>query len=185
MLVFIFLSCDQILKEGEPDEQPVNGQLVAVHYVGTIDETGEEFDTSKLFGDSDYSKPLSFRIGGGSVVPGFDVAVRSMTLGEACHVHIAAELAYGAEGSPARGMMPEIPPNANISFHLELMSIGADESKTKAAKDRLELARAEREAAAAERLAAQKEKVRPMEAMHLALNRGIIPHTKRGVGNTL
>ena len=65
----------------------------------------------------------------------------------------------GEEGSPARGMMPEIPPNADISFDLELMSIGADESKTKAAKERLEIARAERDAAAAERLKAQQEKV--------------------------
>jgi hypothetical protein len=57
-------------------------------------------------------------------------------------------------------MMPEILPNADISFDLELMSIGADESTTKAAKDRLAVARAEREAAALEREAEQKAKVR-------------------------
>jgi len=144
---------------GNPEQQPVNGQLVAVHYVGTLDESGEEFDTTKLFGDSDYSKPLSFRIGGGAVVQGFDLAVRSMCLGEKSHVKINSELAYGEEGNPARGMMPEIPPNADISFELELVSVGADESKMKAAKERLEVARAEREAKAAEREAAQKEKV--------------------------
>ena len=69
----------QIVKEGNPESSPDNGEQVAVHYVGFIEETGEEFDTSKLFGDSDYSKPLVFRIGSGAVIPGFD-AVRPIYL---------------------------------------------------------------------------------------------------------
>ena len=66
---------------------------------------------------------------------------------------------YFHQGSPARGMMPPIPPNSDLTFDLELVRIGADETKSKAAKDRLEIARAEREAKAAERKALEAEKV--------------------------
>ncbi len=82
-----------------------------VHYVGYIEETGEEFDTSKLFGDSDYSKPLAFRIGDGTVVPGFDAAVRSMCLGESCHVKIKAAAGCVLSSSP-RWLPWSVPPVA-------------------------------------------------------------------------
>lgn len=86
-------------------------------------------------------------------------AVRSMCLGEQCKAKIPAELGYGEDGSPARGLMPDIPPNADLEFELELMTIGKDDSQFKAIKNRLEVARTEREAAAAKRKKQQKEKV--------------------------
>ena len=50
-----------------------------------------------------------------------------MCVGESCKVKIKSHLAYGEAGSPAKGMMPDIPPNADLLFDLELLSIGADE----------------------------------------------------------
>ena len=61
---------------------------VSVHYTGTL-ENGEVFDTSKE------REPLSFTVGAGQMIPGFDAAVKGMKLKEVKTVTIPAEEAYG------------------------------------------------------------------------------------------
>jgi peptidylprolyl isomerase len=64
------------------------GDLVAVHYTGTLDD-GSQFDSSA--GGS----PLKFTVGSGQVIAGFDDAVTGMSIGETRTVRIPAEDAYG------------------------------------------------------------------------------------------
>jgi peptidylprolyl isomerase len=64
------------------------GDTVRVHYTGTLD-TGEQFDSSRGM------DPLSFTLGEGSVIQGFDDAVDGMEVGEAKRVTIPATEAYG------------------------------------------------------------------------------------------
>lgn len=64
------------------------GDLVSVHYVGTLD-SGEEFDSSRDRG------PLSFTIGNGEVIKGFEKAVLGLRLGETIKVRIEPSQAYG------------------------------------------------------------------------------------------
>ena len=45
------------------------GDKVAIHYVGTLDD-GEQFDSSRERGE-----PISFTVGGGMMIPGFDNGV--------------------------------------------------------------------------------------------------------------
>lgn len=73
------------------DERRVaaNGDAVRVHYEGKL-EDGSVFDSS------DGKKPLSFIVGAGQVVPGFDDAVRGLTAGETVEVSIPPEKAYGS-----------------------------------------------------------------------------------------
>ena len=66
-----------------------DGDLVEVHYIGTLDD-GSQFDASRERG-----APLSFTIGGGQVIPGFDEAVRGRKVGEVHTVRIEATDAYG------------------------------------------------------------------------------------------
>jgi len=64
------------------------GDQVSVHYKGTLDD-GEIFDSSEG------REPLSFTLGTGQVIAGFDVAVEGMQLGETRKVRIPPEEAYG------------------------------------------------------------------------------------------
>jgi len=69
-------------------EPAKNGDRVRVHYTGRL-EDGQVFDSSK---DGD---PLEFTVGQGEVIPGFDEAVRGMSVGDTRTVEIESEDAYG------------------------------------------------------------------------------------------
>jgi FKBP-type peptidyl-prolyl cis-trans isomerase 2 len=69
------------------------GDTVSVHYVGTFD-SGEQFDSSR-----DRDTPLTFAVGAGQMIVGFDNAVQGMKLGEIKTVRLAPADAYG-EKSP-------------------------------------------------------------------------------------
>jgi peptidylprolyl isomerase len=69
-------------------EPAKNGDRVRVHYTGRL-EDGQVFDSSKG-GD-----PLEFTVGAGEVIPGFDEAVRGMSVGDSRTVEIESEDAYG------------------------------------------------------------------------------------------
>jgi peptidylprolyl isomerase len=68
--------------------QAKKGDTVKVHYTGTL-EDGTMFDTSAE------REPLTFTIGGGQVIPGFDLAVIDMVPGEVRVTVIPSEEAYG------------------------------------------------------------------------------------------
>ena len=65
------------------------GDFVAVHYIGTLDD-GTEFDASRPRGAT-----LDFEIGSGAMIPGFDAGVRGMTVGETKTIQIEPADAYG------------------------------------------------------------------------------------------
>ena len=65
------------------------GSNVQVHYVGTF-EDGTEFDSSVSRGE-----PISFEVGSGQMIAGFDNAVVGMSVGESKDISLEPEEAYG------------------------------------------------------------------------------------------
>lgn len=69
-------------------QQAKQGDTVHVHYRGTLDD-GSEFDSSAG------GEPISFTLGSGEVIPGFEQAIEGMSSGEKKTQHIPADEAYG------------------------------------------------------------------------------------------
>ena len=68
----------------EPEVKPKQGDELTMHYVGTLSENGNEFDSSRGRG-----RPFKFVIGIGQVIKGWDEGVMEMALGERCVLHIS------------------------------------------------------------------------------------------------
>ena len=77
------------LVEGDGAEAAA-GQTVRVHYVGVSHSSGEEFDASYNRG-----APLSFRLGVGQVIAGWDQGVQGMKVGGRLQLVIPPQLEYG------------------------------------------------------------------------------------------
>ncbi len=65
-----------------------NGDTVQIHYTGTLAD-GTVFDSSQG------RDPLEFEVGSGMVIPGLDVAIPGMTVGDKKIVEIPCDQAYG------------------------------------------------------------------------------------------
>ncbi|KAF2000194.1 hypothetical protein P154DRAFT_435587 [Amniculicola lignicola CBS 123094] len=94
------------------------GDKINVHYIGTLDSDGTEFDQSYNRG-----QPLSFVVGKGQVIKGWDQGLLDMCPGEKWKLTIQPDWAYGS-----RAMGP-IPANSVLVFESELVSINGVESK--------------------------------------------------------
>jgi len=88
-----------------------NGDKVAVHYIGTLQD-GTEFDNSHKRG-----APIEFTIGAGQVIAGWEEGITGMQVGGERTLVIPPEKAYGD-----RGIGP-IPGGATLVFAVELVSI--------------------------------------------------------------
>ena len=91
-------------------EKPVEGQLVSVHYTGTLLD-GTKFDSSY-----DREQPIQFPLGIGQVIPGWDEGIALMSKGEKGMLYIPYYLGYGDR---AAGEL--IKPFSNLVFEVELV----------------------------------------------------------------
>lgn len=99
----------QDLKVGD-GASPKPGQTVTVHYIGWL-EDGTEFNNSRKLG-----RPAQFRIG--ELIKGWDEGLSTMKVGGKRVLYVPSNLGYGVKGSP-----PNIPPNANLKFEIELLGV--------------------------------------------------------------
>ena len=96
------------------------GMVVIVHYTGWLydaaapDHHGRKFDSSR-----DRGQPLSFPLGSGRVIRGWEQGVPGMKVGGKRRLVIPPSLAYGSRGA-GNGV---IPPNATLIFDVELLAV--------------------------------------------------------------
>lgn len=89
----------------------VSGKRATVNYTGWL-TNGKKFDSSVG------KAPLSFRLGAGDVIKGWDEGVEGMKVGGKRQLRIPPDLAYGQRGYPG-----VIPANATLIFDVELISV--------------------------------------------------------------
>ncbi|MFT4218851.1 MAG: FKBP-type peptidyl-prolyl cis-trans isomerase [Micropruina sp.] len=89
------------------------GNTVVVHYVGVAHSSGEEFDASY-----NRREPLSFRLGVGQVIAGWDRGVQGMKVGGRRQLVIPPHLGYGSRG--AAGV---IAPGETLIFVVDLLAV--------------------------------------------------------------
>ncbi len=99
--------------EAGTGETPAAGQTLVVDYTGWVSESGAKFDSAL-----DRGTPFEFVLGAGQVIAGWDEGLATMKVGGKRRLIIPADLAYGEEGKS-----PAIPPNAELTFDVELLEI--------------------------------------------------------------
>lgn len=88
-----------------------NGFTVTIHYTGWRPD-GTQFETSRLD-----NQAITFRLGGGKVIRGWEEGLRGMRPGGVRQLVVPPRMAYGRRGLP-----PVIPPNTTLVFEIHLVS---------------------------------------------------------------
>ena len=92
------------------------GDTLHMHYTGTLQD-GTEFDSSIPRGE-----PLSFTLGSGQVIKGWDQGLLAMCAGEKRKLVIPSDLGYGDSGAGDK-----IPGGSVLVFEVELIKIDRKE----------------------------------------------------------
>ncbi|XP_038073279.1 peptidyl-prolyl cis-trans isomerase FKBP8-like isoform X2 [Patiria miniata] len=99
----------KILNEGQgAATRPQRGELVTLKSKGLL-EDGTEVDCHE---------EVSFVLGEGDVVSAWDLCLSLMDLGEVSIIKTSPRFAYGI-----LGRLPDVPPNAEITYELELLNV--------------------------------------------------------------
>ncbi|KAH7321427.1 hypothetical protein B0I35DRAFT_408377 [Stachybotrys elegans] len=104
----------------ECDRKTTKGDVLSMHYRGTLADSGKKFDASY-----DRNQPFSFKLGSGQVIKGWDQGLLDMCIGEKRTLTIPPELGYGQ-----RAMGP-IPAGSTLVFETELLGIKGVETPKK------------------------------------------------------
>jgi len=123
---------DQADMKWQSGKQVKKWHNITVHYIGRLDD-GTVFDTSveevakacgKYMSGRNYDEGLSFAVGAGQMIAGFDKAVEGMNIGQTKTIHIEAKEAYGERSEKNIVKVPrdQIPDADKIEKGMKLAS---------------------------------------------------------------
>ena len=95
-------------------KKSVEGSQLKVHYEGWLAEDYKMFDSSRM-----KRRPFEFELGKGTVIAGWDIALKDVRQGTKMQIKIPAKLAYGSQGVSSMG----IPQNADLIFKVEVLKV--------------------------------------------------------------
>ena len=95
-------------------KKTLEGSRLKVHYEGWLADDYKMFDSSRA-----KRRPFEFELGKGSVISGWDIALKDVRQGTKMQIKIPAKLAYGRQGVNSMG----IPPNADLIFKVEVLKV--------------------------------------------------------------
>jgi FKBP-type peptidyl-prolyl cis-trans isomerase len=106
----------RILENGHGREVQAS-DVLTVHTTGWLyDETAPDHRGEKFWSSLDTGDRLTFTLGAGQMIQGWDRGLPGMKVGETRELTIPPELGYGPSGRDP------IPPNATLVFEVELFS---------------------------------------------------------------
>ena len=94
-----------------------SGKSVSVMYTGRTME-GKVFDSNIDPKFNHANQPITFVIGAGGIIPGWDDAIRLFKKGGKGTLYVPSSLGYGKQGSG-----PDIQPDANLIFDIEIVDV--------------------------------------------------------------
>jgi peptidylprolyl isomerase len=98
-----------------------NGDTISIHYTGKLDD-GTVFDSSVG------GKPITFTLGAGEVIPGFEAGTVGMQVGDKRDIVIPPEQGYGpyfeelVKVVSREAFPPNLTPTAGQTFEMQLPS---------------------------------------------------------------
>jgi len=95
-------------------KKSVEGSQLKVHYEGWLAEDYKMFDSSRA-----KRRPFEFELGKGTVIAGWDIALKDVRQGTKMQIKIPARLAYRSQGVSSMG----IPQNADLIFKVEVLKV--------------------------------------------------------------
>ncbi len=90
------------------------GSHLKVHYEGWLADDYKMFDSSRA-----KRRPFEFELGKGTVIAGWDIALKDVRQGTKMQIKIPAKHAYGIQGVTSMG----IPQNADLIFKVEVLKV--------------------------------------------------------------
>lgn len=95
----------------------VPGNTVTVNYTGWLYSPKSPKQRGLQFDSSVGGAPFTFKLGAGQVIKGWDQGLAGMKVGGKRTMVLSPEFGYGSRGAGP------IPPNANLIFDVELLSV--------------------------------------------------------------
>ena len=113
---------------------PKDGDFVSVQYVASHGKDGVLFDSSRKHLDGGYKFKLGDRgpkflqLADGMIRPlGWDIAIRTMKVGESAMLYLTSKYAFGEAGVKHPNRPGHIvPPGTTVAYNLEVVSIDKD-----------------------------------------------------------